>query len=602
MMKFDRSIDELVGAYDDLTVSEALSRGTFLGYSGFAIRFSELAREEKDGVKKCLYNELMEFCSVLLRDDGKCSEYQIIHKDFTVSDPLRISLCQRLVEKISHQLLRARLADLVWEYGDRIDRKQEYALMAIDGYCSMPYDLHRWYSGGRECWYRAARLAKSLRRAGAGALKKFAKDVEALILRRNPITLQEVSDLVQLVLDCRLPGVDLVAVRKTMERALKDRGDANYLVYAKAQDRLAALYEQSGDKRAAVAVLVSKADEFMRTGSKILADNGDRRLAGARYEDAERVLIKIPPAFRKEFSVRKKIEECRRKSREGYKWWGENLQVVKSDPIDISGEIKKTRAFVAGQSCERAVLRFASLFEVDPAALEKENRNCISSSLLAMIASRTILSEDGRAERTLPAYDPRNPDSKESRLRLDAELISVFYANEIKLAVKSRLYPAYEVMRGEHAIAYSAFVDLCRQSNFIPDNRVLSCARGLHYGWQGDFDTAAKLLIPQVENIVRLRVQEDGGETRHRDVRTSTEMEKGLSWLVENCERETSKAFGADVGRELKWLFGGAPYMNLRNHYAHGFANDVALDAFAICAFYVWWFFLAQVVKRVSGK
>ena len=41
MMKFDCSIDELVEAYDDLTVSEALSRGTFLGYSGFAIRFSE---------------------------------------------------------------------------------------------------------------------------------------------------------------------------------------------------------------------------------------------------------------------------------------------------------------------------------------------------------------------------------------------------------------------------------------------------------------------------------------------------------------------------------------------------------------------------------
>ena len=33
----------------------------------------------------------------------------------------------------------------------------------------MPYDLHRWYAGGRECWYRAARLAKTLRRAGAEA-------------------------------------------------------------------------------------------------------------------------------------------------------------------------------------------------------------------------------------------------------------------------------------------------------------------------------------------------------------------------------------------------------------------------------------------------
>ena len=98
------------------------------------------------------------------------------------------------------------------------------------------------------------------------------------------------------------------------------------------------------------------------------------------------------------------------------------------------------------------------------------------------------------------------------------------------------------------------------------------------------------MLTPQIENIVRQRLQEKGVRTAHTDSSGVT-TENGLSSLVENAEFE--EAFGENLAFEIKALFCSPYGANLRNHVAHGLLND--RECYSADAVYAWWLALKLV-------
>lgn len=152
------------------------------------------------------------------------------------------------------------------------------------------------------------------------------------------------------------------------------------------------------------------------------------------------------------------------------------------------------------------------------------------------------------------------------------------------LYVHRFLASSWMILSAQHPLNIADFTFLARESSLVPSGRESLVARGLHYGYGGDFLTAAHLLIPQLENIVRVKLQDAGVTTSA--IEDGIETEKGLSALMKGDDVE--RVFGVDVVFEIRALFCSSHGPNLRNEIAHGLVDDDHINSSS--AFYAWWF------------
>ena len=108
-------------------------------------------------------------------------------------------------------------------------------------------------------------------------------------------------------------------------------------------------------------------------------------------------------------------------------------------------------------------------------------------------------------------------------------------------------------------------------SAIVPGTHEGVFARGLHYGYSGDFGAAVHLLVPAIEALVRLHLA-NAGERTSAIRADGNESEIGLSALMEN-ERVVD-ILGEDVAFELRALLCGPIGPNLRNEVAHQLIGD----------------------------
>lgn len=154
----------------------------------------------------------------------------------------------------------------------------------------------------------------------------------------------------------------------------------------------------------------------------------------------------------------------------------------------------------------------------------------------------------------------------------------------VGLYVQRFLAPSWMILSAQHPLNIADFTFLARESSVVPSGRESLVARGLHYGYGGDFLAAAHLLIPQLENIVRVKLQDAGVVTSTID--DGIETEKGLSSLMKGDDAE--RVFDPDVVFEIRALFCSSHGPNLRNEIAHGLIDDDHINSTS--AFYAWWF------------
>jgi len=160
------------------------------------------------------------------------------------------------------------------------------------------------------------------------------------------------------------------------------------------------------------------------------------------------------------------------------------------------------------------------------------------------------------------------------------------YEIKVSLTVQGMLAPAWMALSNEHRLMLGDFIAIMRGSSIVPSDRERLIAQALYYGYDGDFLTAAQLLAPQVENIVRLHLRNAGQQTSTMD--RGVEHEIGLSALM--GREAVAEIFGEDIAFEIRALFCGPIGPNLRNDFAHGLVTDAWVGS--VHALYCWWFVL----------
>lgn len=127
-------------------------------------------------------------------------------------------------------------------------------------------------------------------------------------------------------------------------------------------------------------------------------------------------------------------------------------------------------------------------------------------------------------------------------------------------------------------------------NEIIPDGHRLSVLLGLHAGLMGDFITAAHLLVPQVEAMIRHLAQALGAVTSKLTHQGIQDVEYLNTLLIE--ERFTSvlaPVLGEDFLFELRGLLVERMGANARNVLAHGLAPDGMVHYVGVLVWHAAW-------------
>lgn len=113
-------------------------------------------------------------------------------------------------------------------------------------------------------------------------------------------------------------------------------------------------------------------------------------------------------------------------------------------------------------------------------------------------------------------------------------------------------------------------LELIEHSLFIPESRSLVYAKGILCGLEGDFDTAAHLLIPQIENSLRHLMSAAG----HLSSRLDDDLIQDEYLLHHLLYRsEMHDVVGPDNVFRIRTLFTERFGLNFRNNLAHGLVD-----------------------------
>lgn len=256
------------------------------------------------------------------------------------------------------------------------------------------------------------------------------------------------------------------------------------------------------------------------------------------------------------------------------------LTLTREDDIDLTEHANRARDTIRGRKIEEAVhvmLRPLELARYDDVRTAAED--ALDGSVASLFPTIHMAADGRIAART-------NGTSDDAIYGLSEDVWSLMmdvYERRVKLLVVGRIIPMWQVMSSEHRLRVEDFHALTRHSPIVPSDRQHSIAAALAYGYNGDFLTAAQLLAPQVENIVRVHLANAGVRTRSHDKGVQNEI--GLSSLMEGPE--ATRVFGDDLAFEIRALFCSPLGPNLRNEYAHGLVGDSGRAAPE--AVYAWW-------------
>lgn len=574
-------------------------------YSSLWQAFSKVAADHKESgenAKAEILQLLSSACSMMIDAKSINNPFKPIFQNFqegkrsAISDDFtsaQLAFFEIIIDDIDEPMLKGRLADLLWLC--KKPRNPDHARIAIDTYVSHSIDENSWLLDIGDCWNRAVQLCLQIREYGKleDIEKKLYSEFQiefskgsfmplwlAKTLDRFNLAKENFGDIAQrlflLAKNLQSQG-DFHGARSYLELASKkykqvkdDEGWLNSLVL------ISECFEQEGDQRASGA-------------------SPSLMVANSFYENAIQAYRCIPVKYRSARDVENKLRSLRDKLSDSGKASLGEMGLIQSPGVDIKDMAEASRAHVSGkQTLQEALLYFTGLYSgPNYEALKQVAVESIGKHPLSSIVGATHISADGRVVAKTPAMCFSGEDDQANEAVV-ARQIQHNFSIDIHMTVVGLILPALRQIIMEHRVSSNFVEELCYSAPFVPQNREKLTAAALMLGFDYDFSNAIHLLCPQLEHMVRVRLQDVGAHTSNID-KDGVENENGLSTLLDLPE--VNKLFGKDLTFEMKAIFTDAIGPNLRNEVAHGLLDDNSSGS--VGSIYAWWMFLRLIVRSL---
>jgi len=504
-------------------------------------------------------------------------------------DADEVALLARIAPLVERDDLRARVADVAWVYGDRSDT----AMLdrAIDAYRAAPLTGDVWFLAGRDAWVRAFALAARRGADGQARAQEMSEVLKARIVAGHVTDdFRTVGFAETLRQHGRVDATGRAQVRDALFALAAKASSVNPRL-SRHLEREALAWLGGSDAAAANAATERIARTYIaEADSRTQADpKAGAFVEGHFLEKAIVVLRTIPRSYRLKNGLDELIDDLRARLRQSRETSMEHMMRFQSDPVDLTDAVTHARSQVSGHADKfDAMGAFATLAPPLDEASTRESATKMLEGTVSHIFGSSTFSSDFRKIASRQG-SPGQPDED----AVWAEMVrTVFFHSQ--LLGKGVIQPAQEVLTTEHRFSRRYMVSLCMESPIVPEGHETLWAAGLALGLGGDYGAAVSVLVPQLEQVVRVMLKRNDVHTLFVDEH-GVESEKSLNALLDMAE--TEDIFGAGMVMEMKAMLVVQGGPNLRNDLAHGLLNDNS--AWSYSALYMWWFCLRLVTWPV---
>jgi len=217
-----------------------------------------------------------------------------------------------------------------------------------------------------------------------------------------------------------------------------------------------------------------------------------------------------------------------------------------------------------------ALREFAILTRSRPVAdLRDEALQTIETSPLMATMAASLIDHKGRTATRVPgANGPDEPAEAWFNQTIDRS--EGFRRTQV---VAGRIEPARIELSQRFSIGERHFLAIVRRSPFVPQSHESLMALGFARLVQGDYMSAAHLLIPQMEPCLR-HVLTIAGEDPTKRFPDATEEDRSIGGLFTHMRPALECILTPDLANEIERLFDMRPGPRLRHELAHGQMAD----------------------------
>lgn len=487
-----------------------------------------------------------------------------------------IAVLAEVVELIPSLILRSRVFDVLAMAGDsglRSDRHvAQLEALAEHGVTveAMTHDPGQ--------WARGLAVGRRFRKAASGQLEEIERQLIEVATTSSDGGLAVCA--ARMLRDYRLGrphGAAIAAHLAELAEGIESIAAQHTLEVA------AEWYQRAGDPEAAEDAKYAIVQRLIAE-----ADASEAFRACIHLEMGLKILRTLPRVARDRLGAADLPDELARRIRESGVAAIGQMEKFTTESDDLSEHVTELLAAIRSDDALESVRRFAniqSFASLSAARTDAEQRE--QRFPLAAVFGRRTLSSDGRTVYRSPA--DRHATIYGEKASIWEEMIQ-HYQLRINLLGGIVLPKAWRQMSTEHRLHIGDFENLSAGSSIVPSTHEEMFARGLHYGYSGDFGVAVHLLAPAIEALVRLHLV-NAGERTSTISADGNETEIGLSALMQ--KDRVVDIFGEDVAFEIRALLCGPIGPNLRNEVGHGMIGDAVFSSSA--SVYLWWLTLKLV-------
>ena len=494
-----------------------------------------------------------------------------ILEDFTEQD---LEFFESILDEITDCRLKSRMADILWIL--KIPKNIKFLEIAINEYSKISLE------------------PKSLNQFNIDALERAIR-----LSRLSKITKNQYVEISNKILECFNKAeptdryyclrmsylLDIAKLDKKLQPNVAEKLENFADTFAEEEEFIAAIdYYQESQKWYKKLKNSRKIAEIALKISNILIEKvkvSGAILSKIDLEQALKELRSIPAKDRNELEIDQKIDEIRKLMRQNNQDIISEMSLIATDKIGISRYQNNAKLAVKGKRLSEAVLCLANI-TANPLYedIKKSSENLLKKPLLSNFITQTYVDADGRKLSQITTKDDR----------LKHEMYQQYHVY-VELAVDCRILPAFWQILEEHRVSMSCIYNICRNSSVVPADRADIWAQGLYYGFDRNFLVSSHLLIPQIELLARILLQQEKIPTTTID-KNGVESEKSINSLLQ--EPKIYELLGRDLTEELKFLLTEPIGLNYRNKICHGLVGESPNSA----DIYIWWLCLRLVVNN----
>ena len=554
---------------------------------------NQISNDNPDGKLKKTLTLLANICSLVFNLESRNDPFQPYisignNRSFSPIDLKNeeILFLSNIVNEDIPPILKARIADILWTYSIK---KQKYPEIAIESYISMDVCDDFFEPNIYTFWERAVVLAKQTK--NSSLIKKIKSKLLHEINYPSTNWDFHLLKIIEIFVKTDLAKeLNQDFAEKLLEKQKEFDHKEQFHIVKQYLEFSEKLFQKSNnlDKKYDCIALLAQATENYGDHRK----NESAMVANHFYKMALQRYRQIPNSYRNTLQIDQKLDTVQEKITQSGLLITDELKLISTEQMNISELQEQSINHVKDkQTAFESLLYFSSVSSCNFESIWKSTEKYIQNSVVSSLFGATSVSLDGRKISSIPplASDGNNRDE-------------VILKNTIKnfgihmhLAVEGCILPALNQIQKEHLFPKEFLIQLCKLSAIVPDKREILVANALYQGFGWDFRSAIHLLAPQVENIVRQLLKQNGLVTTHTD-QDGIENEIGLSSLV-NLDG-AREILGDDLWFELQAVFTDSLSANLRNEVGHGLLDDETSNS--LYSVYAWWMVLRLIIRNLK--